>query len=203
MSNAPVAESSFLENGALDSDRSISNDFDQNLLPHPKEWIDLITPIKLSEPSDFRANTFKLMSALGSSPVTGSTTLGPVVETQMRAAVDYLADHLFAKEPRPDVVDQEQPLDPGARIFVQLYLELVTMVGSIFARISELPPSRGYEPLLVANGWDPLFSRGLAAVAIRSGTRQAKESKRRRPVIDAIRFLAVPGRQKRAILPRA
>jgi hypothetical protein len=120
----------------------------------------------------------------------------------MRAAVDYVADHLFAKEPRPDVIDQEKPMHPGARVFVELYFQFATMIGSAVVRISKLPPSRGYEPLLIANGWNSIAARGLAAIAVRSGKRQAKESKWRRPVFDAIRFLAVPGRQKRAILAR-
>jgi hypothetical protein len=203
MANASVDEPSPVLNFAPDPDQTLASNLDRESLPHPQQWIELITPIKSSEPSDFRANTFKLMSALGSSPVTGSRTFGSVVEAQMRVAVDYLADHLFAKEPRPEATDQEQPLDPGARIFVELYLREVTMVGSLFARISELPPSPGYEPLLVANGWNPFLARGLAALAVRCGKRQAKESKRKRPVFDAIHFLAVPGRQKRAILARA
>jgi hypothetical protein len=203
MSKEPVDELSVSENCASAPDRPASNNVDQNSLPCPKEWIDLITPIKLPEPGDFRENTFKLMSALGSSRFTRSSTFDPVVEAQMRGAVDYLADHLFVNESRLDVIDQEQPLHPGSQIFVELYLKLITMVGHTFVRISELPPSRGYEPLLVANGWNPIAARGLAALAVRSGKRQAKEGKWHRPVFDAIRFLAVPGRQKRAILARA
>jgi hypothetical protein len=202
MANPPVDEPS-VSVSVSDPDRPASSNLDQNSLPRPREWLDLLTRTKLPEPVDFRENTFKLMRAFGSSPATRSSTFDPVVEAQMREAVDYLADHLFAKEPRPDVIDQDKPLNPGARIFAELYLQLATMIGFAVVRVSELPPSRGYEPLLIANGWNSIAARGLAAIAVRSGKRQAKESKWHRPVFDAIRFLAVPGRQKRAILARA
>jgi hypothetical protein len=201
MANAPVDEPPVSGNCVFDPDQPASS-LDQNSLSHPQEWIDLLTCTKLPEPVDFRENTFNLMRVLGSWPASRSSTFDPVVEAQMRAAVDYLADHLFAKEPRPDVIDQDKPLHPGARIFVELYFQLATMIGFAVVRISELPPSRGYEPLLIANGWNPIAARGLAAIAVRSGKRQAKESKWHRPVYDAIRFLAVPGRQKRAIMAR-
>jgi hypothetical protein len=56
--------------------------------------------------------------------------------------------------------------------------------------------------VLVENGIHPVLARGVAFLAVRAGRRMASESKRRRPVFDAIRFLAKP-RQKRAILSRA
>jgi hypothetical protein len=202
MANAPVDEPSVPVNCVSDPDRPASSNLDQNSLPHLREWIDLPARTKLPEPVDFRENTFKLMKAFGSSPATRSSTFDPVMEAQMRAAVDYLADQIFAKEPRPDFIDQEKPLNPGARIFAELYLQLGTIIGFAVVRVSELPPSRAYEPLLIANGWNSIAARGLAAIAVRSGKRQAKESKWHRPVFDAIRFLAVPGRQKRAILAR-
>jgi hypothetical protein len=121
----------------------------------------------------------------------------------MQAAVDYLADHLFAKDAPSSMIEQEKLLYPGAQQFLELYVQIFTMIGLTAVRIGELPPSRGFEPLLIANGLNPVAARGVAAIAVRSGKRQAKESKWHRPVFDAIRFLAVPGRQKRAILARA
>jgi hypothetical protein len=78
----------------------------------------------------------------------------------------------------------------------------LALIGSSLSCIAELPPSRGYEPVLVENGIHPVLARGVAFLAVRAGRRMASESKRRRPVFDAIRFLAKP-RQKRAILSRA
>jgi hypothetical protein len=176
------------------------NNLDQNALPHPHEWIDLITPVKLPEPADFRATTFKLMRTL-SSPGARLSTLDPVAEIRMQAAVDYLAYHLFAKDPGTDIFDE--PLYPDAQIYVELYLQLLKMVGFVFARISELPPSRGLEPFFSAGGCDSIAATAFAALAVRVGKRQAKESKWHRPVFDAIRFLAIPGRKNSAILARA
>jgi len=64
-------------------------------------------------------------------------------------------------------------------------------------------PSPGYEPLLIKAGWSPLLARGMAKLAVRHGRRCANESKWRRPVVDAIRFLAERQRQRRAIIRRA
>jgi hypothetical protein len=63
--------------------------------------------------------------------------------------------------------------------------------------------SPGYEPLFIASGWDPFMARAVAKLAVRRGRRCAKESKMRRPVYEAIRFLAQRVRQTRAILSRA
>jgi hypothetical protein len=78
----------------------------------------------------------------------------------------------------------------------------LALIGSSLSRIAELPASRGYGPALVQNGIHPDLASGIAFLAVRIGRRLASESKRRRPVFDAIRFLAKP-RQKRAILSRA
>jgi hypothetical protein len=199
----PVAESSLSVNCVSGPDQPASSNLDQNSLAQLRERINLIGLTKFPEPVDFRENTFKFMRVFGSSPATRSSAFDPVVEAQMRGAVDYLADHLFARKPPLDVIGEEKLLHPGSRLYLELHLKLVATIGFAFARISELPPSRGYELLLVANGWNSIAARGLAATAVRSGKRQAQESKRHRPVCGAIRFLAVPGRQKRAILARA
>jgi hypothetical protein len=77
------------------------------------------------------------------------------------------------------------------------------MVGKVIQSLAPLPPSRGYEPLLVEAGWNQFSARGVAKIAVRHGRRCAEESNWHRPVIDAIRFLAKPQRQRRAILRRA
>jgi hypothetical protein len=67
----------------------------------------------------------------------------------------------------------------------------------------ELPPSPGYEPLLIEHRCDPVVARGLATLAVRHGRRRAWESSWERRVFEAIRFFGRRRRQKRAILPRA
>jgi hypothetical protein len=70
-------------------------------------------------------------------------------------------------------------------------------------KLEELPPSRGYEPLLVECGVNRLLARGMANIAVRHGKRRAHECKNWRCVCEALRFLAVKERQHRAILARA
>jgi hypothetical protein len=77
------------------------------------------------------------------------------------------------------------------------------MAWTIAQRAVELAPSIAYEPLLIEHGVKPLWARGMASLVIRRGTRRANESLRLPAVVGAIRFLAKPGRGRRAILRKA
>jgi hypothetical protein len=127
-----VDESSLSANCVSDPDQAASSNLDQNSLPQLRERINLIGLTKLPEPADFRENTFKFMRAFGSSPATRSSAFDPVVQAQMRGAVNYLADHLFARKPPLDVIGEEKPLHPGSRLYVELYLKLVATIGFAF-----------------------------------------------------------------------
>jgi len=87
--------------------------------------------------------------------------------------------------------------------FAAVIFGMGLMLGKVFESLAPLPPSRGYEPLLMEAGWNRIAARGVAKIAVRHGRRCAEESSWRRPVVDAIRFLAKPQRQRRALLPRA
>jgi hypothetical protein len=121
----------------------------------------------------------------------------------MRAAVDFLAECLFVNTTPETPAINEADLHPTARVLLECCAGFALMMCIPIVRAAQLPPSRGYEPFLVANGYDPFVARGLAELAVRSGKRQAKESKSYRRVVDAIRFLSSAGRQRRAILSRA
>jgi hypothetical protein len=86
---------------------------------------------------------------------------------------------------------------------LQAHKGFVELIGQVFQEMAKLPPSRGYEPLLVECGCNRILARAMAALVVRRGRRQAKESKRHRDVFEAIRFLAEGVRQRRAILRRA
>jgi hypothetical protein len=111
-------------------------------------------------------------------------------------------DRVSGTRERVSVTAAPKPLGSPFPKSPQPDAELLALIGSALSRIAELPPSRGYEPVLIENGIHPVLARGIAFLAVRGGERLASESKRRRPVFDAIRFLAMP-RQKRAILSRA
>jgi hypothetical protein len=57
--------------------------------------------------------------------------------------------------------------------------------------------------MLASRGFNAIGARGLAYLTVRVGRRVARESSWRRPAYDAIRFLALPSRQSRAVIPRA
>src|SRR5258708_40101282 len=77
------------------------------------------------------------------------------------------------------------------------------MMGLAIMKVAELPPSPGYEPLLIRYGVDPIAARGMARIVTHHGKRRAAESGWHRRVFDAIRFLAERVRQRRAIFRRA
>jgi hypothetical protein len=87
---------------------------------------------------------------------------------------------------------------------ISALIERVLIPGcEMVERLERLPPVPGYEPILVGCGHYPPTARGLSHWIIRSGKDQANKARVQRTVVDAIRFLAKPGRQKRSISRRA
>ena len=91
-----------------------------------------------------------------------------------------------------------------------LFVEFSAVCGGMFLmawtiaeRAVESSPSKAYEPFLIERGVKPVVARGLASLTISSGTRPANESLRQPTVVGAIRFLATPGRGRRAIRRKA
>jgi hypothetical protein len=117
----------------------------------------------------------------------------------LEADIPTLEDHLRTYLQRPDVLEQLKPLEEALRPFIDFF----AMLGLVIMKMTELPPSRGYEPLLIQYGVDHIASRGMARIVIRHGKRPAAESGWHRQVFDAIRFLAERDRQRNAIFRRA
>jgi hypothetical protein len=82
-------------------------------------------------------------------------------------------------------------------------LSVIMMRAALFRIWAHLPPSSGYEPLLIKHGYPLPLARGLSKLAVRHGRRRAREAKWYRDVFAAIRFLGRRQRQTRAILSRA
>jgi hypothetical protein len=116
----------------------------------------------------------------------------------MPTLVDILETYLT----RPDVVERMQP-SQSACDTLRAFGVFFAQVGAAILRVAESPRSPGYEPWLIEHGSNPIAARGPAALAVRSGTRRAKEDERRREVIDAIRFLVKPGRSGKVIVRKA
>jgi hypothetical protein len=133
-------------------------------------------------------------------PDTGAQT---VAQTSGRTLIAHLNEYLA----RLEVVEQMKPqwafagqiVEACARMFQAMF----QAAGAIAQRAVESCPSTAYEPLLIEHRVNPVLARGLASLTISQGTRQANESRRLPAVVDAIRFLAKPGRRRRAILRRA
>ena len=70
-------------------------------------------------------------------------------------------------------------------------------------RLQKLSPAPGYEPMLIERGHHPPVARGLSYGIIHLGKDVANEARMQRTVVDALRFLAKPGRTNRSISRRA
>jgi hypothetical protein len=109
----------------------------------------------------------------------------------------------IAEPPVPkarSVVSGDPTREPAG--FLGVILGMGLKRGKVIEYLDELPASTGYEPLLVAAGWNRVAARGLAALAHRRGKRIATESEWRRQAVNAIRFLTRK-RQVRAVRKRA
>jgi hypothetical protein len=122
-----------------------------------------------------------------------------VTQGSGRTLIDYLKEYLA----RPDVVEQMKPVAAAFVGLSKVYGGMFSMAWTISQRAVESSPSIAYEPLLIEHGVKPVWARGLASLTICRGMRRANESVRLPAVVGAIRFLAKPGRGRRAILRKA
>ena len=82
-------------------------------------------------------------------------------------------------------------------------IERVVVSGcAMVERIDKLPPVPGYEPYFIEVGQPPLMARMTSYFLVRASDATANELKLQRTVMDALRYLAKPGRTKRAISRR-
>jgi hypothetical protein len=86
--------------------------------------------------------------------------------------------------------------------FLGVILGMGLKRGKVIEYLDELPPSPGYEPLLVDAGWNRVAARCMVALALQRSKRLATESNWRRQAVNAIRFLTRK-RQVRAVRKRA
>jgi hypothetical protein len=123
-------------------------------------------------------------------------------EANVPTLVDHLQESLKEYLTRPDVVERMKPLDAACDGLLRAFGGFCAMAEAVLRRGAESPPSPGYEPWLIERGFDPILARMMARLWVRRGNRLAKESVRLPEVVRAVRFLAKPGRNTRAISRR-
>ena len=80
---------------------------------------------------------------------------------------------------------------------------LFERVGEAVERLERMPPAPGYEALFINHGQHPLSARMMSYVLIWVSRDAANEARMERRTVDAIRFLAKPGRRhKQAVFRR-
>jgi hypothetical protein len=116
--------------------------------------------------------------------------------------IPTLLEHLESHLRRPEVEAQVAPLFIRIAEALDPFFGICLMTGMVIQRAAESPPSPGYEQWLVERGWDPVIARLSAQLVIRRGKRIAKERSRLSGAASAIRFLARPGRSRKAVRRR-
>jgi hypothetical protein len=121
-----------------------------------------------------------------------------VKEASVPTFIDRLQEYLT----RPGVLGRMTPLQLACHDLLRPFSDFCILIGAVVQTVAESPPSPGYEPWLIERGSDPISARIRAHLAVRSGNRTAKEAQRRPSVVNAIRFLAKPHRNRPAISRR-
>jgi len=137
---------------------------------------------------------------MGPKKTTAMPTVPDILRTHLLGdeAADRLEEALAALKARRQILVAPAPARPD---FPWLTVTQTDRPSPIIETLRT--PSPGYEPLLMAAGWNQLAARWMAKLAVRHGRPRADESKWQRRVLDAIRFLARRKRQRRAIFSRA
>jgi hypothetical protein len=123
------------------------------------------------------------------------STAAAVKEANIPTFIDLLPKILA----HPGVVERMRSSQTPGDELLRLAVGFLAQVGIAIQWVRQSPSSPGYEPWLTKHSVDPVFARAMALMVVRRGNRVADESKRLSAVVSAIRFLAKPGRHRRAI----
>lgn len=133
----------------------------------------------------------------------GPVSIDPDAQSPPAPTGGRLSDHLLRHLERSETVEQLKPYEAGFENLGRTVQEFFRLIGGLIQRVAASPASPGYEPMLIKRGVKPFVARGMAHLFVRRGTRVGSEGKRLLEVAQAIRFLAEPGRQDRAIFRRS
>jgi hypothetical protein len=142
--------------------------------------------LSIPKPENFEANFVELMQRWAASPQYG-VSIDATTPSELHNVANFLTDALFGDQPCPD---PKTSLTENELDHLLNFASLSCIIGTATMKVSELPASRGYEPMLQEHGFSPISARGLAHLLVKSGKRQAKEERLRPTVVKALRGLA-------------
>jgi hypothetical protein len=114
-----------------------------------------------------------------------------------------IGDFLEFYFPGRDIAAETKRFEAGVDQLQPVLNRVFARACEAVERLEDMPPSPGYEPLLVKRGQHLVVARFFSYVGIGLGKKMADEARTQRTVAEAIRFLAQPGHTKRAISRRA
>jgi hypothetical protein len=117
----------------------------------------------------------------------------------MPAFVDVLMAELAGSR----IAERPDPFVGALVIFIRAFGVMTMAKSAIVERAAANFPSKAYRQYLEDLGFPPFLAKNFASQTISIGTRKANEARQVTKVVEAVRFLAQRGRQKRAIVSRA
>lgn len=103
----------------------------------------------------------------------------------------------------PQAIGQLNALVAAFMPILGAFHELLSQIGAVMVQwANEKPASRGYERWLIEQGFDPILARMMAALQVHVGRRVAMDNRRLPEVVRAVKFLARPHRNRKAISRR-
>lgn len=135
-------------------------------------------------PDDAEARLVNWMKAWCSFP---GVPIDPATEAKMGNVARFILSALRSDQDCPDL---RQHLSGEEAGLLEMLVQSACLFSGIIFKISELPASPGYEPMLQQHGIDPIWARALAHLTVRSGTRQAVEHQLRPQAVRTIKALA-------------
>jgi hypothetical protein len=117
--------------------------------------------------------------------------------------ITTIGDFLGFCFPGRDIDTEMKRFEAGIDQLQPAFNRVLARACEAAGRLEDMPPSPGYEPLLVEHGQHLVVARFFSYVWKGLAKKMADEARTQRTVADAIRFLAQPGRTKRAISRRA
>src|SRR3974390_31269 len=102
-----------------------------------------------------RGELAKLLKGMCLPPAMRDCVLDPDMAANFNSAEDYLLRN-FNDKTGKKLTRNLDTQDSATRPIVETFLTLAMLVGYGITRVAGLPPSVGYEPWLMANGFGPV-----------------------------------------------
>ena len=118
--------------------------------------------------------------------------------------IENLIERIFADQELKAVIERAVVALAGLAEKISAALKsALPRIVEYFDRLDRAEPVPGYEPLFIDRGYHPLVARLIGRMIVQGAADDVASLNARRPVAEAIRFIAKPQRRVKAIVKKA